>query len=115
MYCSIVACPKSTFLSSFPSNVDEIWSDYVPYKDLCTHKISTRLACLQPSIVDLPQDGRLPLKTGNISKEAVFVSYGDFRPISNNRDPYGGTVCMFFWETKQSQSCTCILDIQMLM
>ena len=57
-----VACPKrqtsfqngkSTFLSSFSTNVDEIWSEDVPWDDICIHKILSNLVCQQLRKVDL--------------------------------------------------------------
>ena len=58
-----VACPKrqtsvlngkSTVLSRFPPNLDEIWSDHVPWEDLGTHQILSSLVGKKPRKVDLP-------------------------------------------------------------
>ena len=69
---STVACPKRqtsvlngkyTFLSCFPTKIDEIWNDDGPWEDLCTHKISSSLVGKQLRKVDLP------FRTGNSNKE----------------------------------------------
>ena len=58
-----VACPKwqtsvlngkSTFLSCFPTNVDEIWSNDGPWEDLGPHQILSSFVGKQPRKMDLP-------------------------------------------------------------